>query len=547
MARVPRRRTAKSDDPLEKEARDRLEEARRQKGHILADLREAYCFAAPHRAQTISSRSKPASAKPGEERLVDTNFFMEMCGDFPTAIENTFMPQTGGWAQRKAGMAVPEDKRANVEKLAAVGDKKIFAAIGASNFHAEFGKGANPDLSIGVFAMWIDHRRAWEPVHCQAIPIRELEMNLGPFGDIDDRFVVRHTKNRFVKTLLKGIKLPADMLAEIEKDPDEDAEIAWGFWRRWDDEEEEGGERWQYVVLKDGDKVHDAVLKGAGSCALVIGRFGADSDFAWPRGPMLRTLADAGVIDALTYKKTKAIDFHIQPPTGIIGDDLPEDDIEAGMIYSFRPGTELKTLYDPPPMDPAIYFSQEIEQRVKRIFFLDFPQQRGDTPPTATQWLDQMTLAQQRIGTPGFAFWREACAGVFTRFQRLLEDAGYIDQVKIDGKIIALTPYNPAQKALEQQEVAMFARFVQIAGEAYPEEFKLWSDGKTTIENLAQKMGVNELWAQRNADDIKAALSNLQGLAQNHPPTAPALPQPTPAAPDTGPAPLPARVTLRQV
>ncbi|MBV8895528.1 MAG: hypothetical protein JO051_03375 [Acidobacteriaceae bacterium] len=542
------RQRPEPEDKLEKEALDRLKDARSQKGHVHADLYEAYVFAAPHRARSISSRSKATSAKAGEERLVDTNFFMEVCADFPTEMENTFMPQTGGWAKRGPGMAVPDDKRKTVEDLAAKGDTKIFEAIAASNLYAEYGKGANPDLAIGIYAMWIDHRRAWEPIHCQSIPIRELEINLGPTGEIDDRFVVRHTKRRYVRTLLKGIDLPDEISKDIDDKPEEDACVVWGFWRRWDDEEKEGGERWQYVVLVDDDRVHDAVLKGAGACPLVIGRFGADNDFAWPRGPMLRTLADASVIDELTYKKTKAIDFHIQPPLAIIGDDLPDSDAEAGYMYSFRQGTEIKSMYEPPPMDPAIYFSADIEQRVKRIFYLDYPEQRGKTPPTASQWLDEMTMRQQRIGTPGYAFWTEACAGTFIRFQYLLEKAGVIHEVNIDGKVIALSPYNPAQKSIEQQEVAMFARFVQIGGEAFPEEFKLKSDGGKTLENLARKMAVNEIWEQRSPDDIKAALSQLQGLAQNHPPQAPDVSGASAAPPpDTGSPPVQPRVTLRQV
>jgi Bacteriophage head to tail connecting protein len=547
MASRPRRATAKPEDPLEKEALERLEAARQQKGHIHADLYEAYCFAAPHRAKSISSRSKPASAKPGEERLVDTNFFMELSADFPTEVLNTFMPITGGWAERKAGMVVPEAKRDQVERVAAEGDRKIFDAISASNFYAEYGKGANPDLGIGILAMWIDHRRPWEPVHCQSIPIRELEINLGPYGGIDDRFVVRHTKNRYVKTLLKGIKLPPELAKEVADEPDGDACVVWGFWRLWDEEEGEAGERWQYVVLANEEKVHGTVLKGAGSCPLIVARFGADNDFAWPRGPMLRSLADASVIDELTYKKTKAIDFHIQPPTGIIGDDLPEDDIEAGMIYSFRGGTEIKTLYDPPPMDPAIYFSADVEQRVKRIWYLDRPEQRGKTPPTASQWLDEMTMRQQRIGTPGLAFWNEGPASIFVRFQYLLEKAGAILEVKIDGKVITLLPYNPAQKSVEQQEVAMFARFVQIAGEAFPEEFKLHSDGAQTIIKLAKKMGVDAIWVQRNAAQIAQALNQLKSLAQNTAPAAPEIPGPQAPPADVGPAAPQPRVNLRQV
>ena len=86
--------------------------------------------------------------------------------------------------------------------------------------------------------MWIQPSRdpAAARSNALAVPIREIpEINLGPDGEIDDRFVIRYTRNSYVQTLL-GEEIWAKVSAEIKKDPHRQADRAhrnplWAFWR----------------------------------------------------------------------------------------------------------------------------------------------------------------------------------------------------------------------------------------------------------------------------------------------------------------------------
>jgi hypothetical protein len=254
---------------------------------------------------------------------------------------------------------------------------------------------------------------------------------------------------------------------------------------------------------------------------------------------MIKALPDLRSLDELAMKKIKAIDMLLMPPTGYPDDSFThiEAGLEAGMAYPIRPGSEgaIKNIYDPPPQDAAIFLTQDLEQRLRRLFFLDWPQQRGDTPPTATQWLDEMTKAQQRIGTPGYVFWTEFCGGTVSRFQYILEKQGAIKPPALDGKSVSLVPYNPAQKAAEQQEVAQASRAIEIGAQAFPEEWKAAVDGTATIKKLVQKLGADGIIAMRPPEHVAAAIKMLSGLSGGQP--GQAAPQP-PGAVSAPPADL---------
>jgi hypothetical protein len=250
-------------------------------------------------------------------------------------------------------------------------------------------------------------------------------------------------------------------------------------------------------------------------------------------------------------KKFKQIDFTLDPPIAFPDDSFAniEEGIETGMAYAIRPGTggDIKNLYEPHPTNAAIYQTQDLIQGIKRGFFLDFPEQTGDTPPSATQWTDEVEKAQRRIGTPGRPFWREFCAAVFLRFAYLLEKAGVNQPVEVDGKRISCVPVNPAEIAAQAQDVAAFAKFAQIGAMVAPEEFKIWTDGQETLIKLADKLSANKIWVQRQPDHVAAAIAQIKQLLSGQPAGAPSIGGPGAApAPDAGgTAPNPAELMSR--
>jgi hypothetical protein len=267
--------------------------------------------------------------------------------------------------------------------------------------------------------------------------------------------------------------------------------------------------------------VHSAELKGEGAAPLIVMRWNPNPDWPWGHGPLMQYLPTLRQIDEMEIMRSEHGEMSIRPPMGFPDDSFAaiEQGLEPGMAYPIRPGggDVLKRLYDVPPPQTENYQYAEKQHSVKKGFFVDFPEQSGDTPPTLGQWLDEMARAQRRIGRPGLPFWREGPARIFLRFKYLLERMGVVEPIKVDGKSASLLPYNPAQRAAEQQEIAMAVHGLQIAGQFFPEEFKAWIDGKGTMQALLAKMRV-ELVKWRKPEEVQAAVQQIGSLLGGTPP-----------------------------
>lgn len=517
MAKKPKP-AAKQENKLETDALDRLREARRWKESTrILDFKEAYFFLAPWRQRQISSLTIPSQAPMLDQPELYTDLGFLITGDFITELVNTYMPESQIWCERLAGEGF-EDAFDSIKEQVKTDDKKIFAAIKASNFYAEIPKALNPDIVIAGAGMWIGRRAAHLPIDCLAVPMREIEINLGPDGEIDDRFVVRYTYNKYVRALLGDAiynKINKDIRGKIEEKPTARTQIAWGFWRIWEDVSDEV---WQHVVLVDNEMVHDTQLKGEGCCPFIVMRFGATADWPWAHGPALQGMPTLRQTDELERQKTEATERAWNPAITFPDDSFTEVEqgIEPGMAYPIRVGSEnaVKSIYQQPNLEPGMFTIEAMEKRLRKLFFVDYPEQSGDTPPTLGQWLDELARAQRRIGTPGMSFWREGPRAVFLRFKFLLEAAGTIKKLTDKaGRAISTQPYNPAQRAAEQQEIATATQCAQILAQMFPEEWRLHADGGKTMKAFIDKMRTSGLIKMRDQNQVAAALAQISQLA----------------------------------
>lgn len=503
-----------AENALEKEALDRLKDCRAQKQMFERDIREAYFFAAPQRCRDILSQTPPTQQKPDDAAELQTSLGMEVAQDFATEMLNTFIPQSIEWAKQKPGIDLDEEEWAvsdEKEKVEAQ-STKIHEAIKASNFYPAAALTFMPDLPIGTCAMWIEDLRPAEPIVCQPIPARELEINVGPYGDVDDRFVVRHTRHRHIKALLPGVELPKEVAEKAGKKPNERCKVIWGFWRKWDRID---NVVWQAVILLDNKLVHQVELEGEGSCPLIVGRFDPDTMFAWGTGPTIKSLPELRRLDETEALKIENADFQIHPPFSYPDDGITNFNggIEPGMGYPSRPGSgkDFVKLSFEGNVDFAEFETAKIEERIRRLHFVDFPEQLGKTPPTAEQWLDELQRTKKRIGTPGTIFWREFPSGVFLRFKYLLEKRGTIESVKVNGKVLSLVPYDPTEIAQNQQEAMVAMRLLEAARNYFPEISQVAIDPLDTLKKLKEMLG-DKVVKIRTPEEMADAVQKLGSM-----------------------------------
>jgi Bacteriophage head to tail connecting protein len=510
-------------DQLSRDGIARLAACRIWKSLWDLDLREGYFFAAPQRQRQIQSYSPAPQQRLLDAAELNTDMAFELCGDFATEVINTYMPEAQKWCELTKGPMVPQAAFDAVkDKVDEIVDN-VFVAIRSSNLYSEISKAFDPDLSLGTVALWIEPPggRIELPIVCSAIPIHEFEIDLGPYGEIDTRFAIRHTRNMYLEELL-GADIWANVSKEIKdvvrEKPAGRTELRWGFWRIWNRHDDEC---WQHVVYVKNDLVHDAVLVGEGSCPMIVFRWNPNPDWPWGHGPLLQGMPSLRQVDEYEIMRHEHAEMSIRPPIGFPDDSFAqiEQGLEPGMAYPIRVGSEgaMKRIYEPPPAEAANYAYEDKEHRLRKMFFVDFPQQTGDTPPTLGQWLDEMARAQRRIGRPGLPFFVEGPAKIFLRFKYIQQKRGKVQDIKADGRTIALSPYNPAQRAAEQQEIALAVQFLQLCGQFFPEEFKMAVDGQGTMKELMAKMRV-KLVKFRPPEQVDAAIKQMSQLLGGQPP-----------------------------
>jgi len=520
-------------ETLEQQAVNRLSAARTWKSYVELDFKELYFLTAPNRQRQINSMTQPGTQRMLDAPELNTDQAFIILADFVTEVVNAFLPEAVPWAEYGPGMDLPDGVWEQVEKTARANEDKIFGAIKASNFYSEIPKAYKPDLGICTVGMWIQRPHAHRPITCSAIPLRELEIDLGPYGDVDYRAAVRYTRNHYIRELVGEdiwAKMDPELKSKTDDKPSDRTQLIWAYWRLWDRKDDEV---WQHVLMKDNKLLHSAELKGEGSCPLLVTRFNPSADWPHGIGPTYEGLPTLRQIDELELMRMEHGALSLRPPLIYPDDSVVNMDqgVEEGMAYPCRVGQEnsFRAIYQPPPPDSANYQYEEKIKNLRKLHFVDHPEQTGDTPPTATQWMDELARAQRRIGTPGMSFWREGPSQYFLRFKYLLEAAGSIEPIKVDGRAIATLPRNPTQAAADQQDVVKAMQMIGWFAQTFPEEFKVRVDGGDTMQEMAKKARITLIdW--RKPDEIKGAVDQMSQLTGDRPVPGGQPPIPGPAA-----------------
>jgi hypothetical protein len=506
-----------TDESMKKEAAERWADAKEHKALFRADLEEAYYFVSPTRRRQMEGAD--SATRPSDKFELMTSLGIEVNEDFGTLVVSTFFPKSEKWVAMEVSAALPSMEAGDLKTIndtIEADEDIVFDAINASNLRTEIAKTFTPDVGIGTVGLHIDPRPRGG-VRVLGVPLNELFIVVGPDGSVDDRFWERATTARRLYGLVPALKTAKGKDAEkwrkkLKDSPRTACTVKWGWWRDWTQDDE----TWVWVVMIDGDVIDDGRIKGEGSCPLIVGRFGASPEWAYGNGPTLKCLPEFRTADELSALLIENVDHTVKPPMTWPNDSFMnvETGVESGKFYAVGAdeAKDVRPIYDVNSLDPGYFELERTERRIKRIHFVDKPEQRGDTPPTLGQWMSEMELGQRRFGVPGDVFWHEMPRAIFLRFRHILEKRGVITPIMAGNQNVMLSAVNPAQRAQDMQEVANAGRFMEIGGQAFPEEFKVSVDGTKTLANMRKKMGVEKIIEMRNVEDVKAAVAQISQL-----------------------------------
>lgn len=496
---------ASEANPKVKQARKRIARAETDRNRHAKRIDDCYRFALPWRRRTGQSTNNAAADL---DDIFDSTA-MTVVEDFAADMLNTFTPMKADWVEPKPVQTLDAGDTnilsGQLQKYASV----IFSQMRRSNLFQALQE-SYLDLATGTMAILIQDRHPSEPLHCQAVPITDLLIERGPWGDVGARWRKWKVAKSDIKALWPEATPPNGQTWSSEDATE--VEITDGLWRDWTDL---GNEAWQYIVLIGNDAIYEKQYKGAGSCPLIVARWSRDGSTAWGVGPLYRSMPDVKTVNHVKYLGLKNLDRVVDPVTTYEDDGVINVDqgIEPGSWIPRMTGSKAPEVLESKGRFDVQYMEvDDLRSSIRRAHYQDRPEQSGKTPPTATQWADEAAERARRMGTPATNLVIEWQYPIFRRFAYLLTQRGMLPKVELNGKEIALEPVSPLLRAQEQEEVVRGDRFLELIGARFGQEaVNLIVKQADWATWLAEKMGVPAKLIRSEAE-MKAAVENLAPL-----------------------------------
>ncbi len=290
-----------------------------------------------------------------------------------------------------------------------------------------------------------------------------------------------------------------------------DVSVKWGYWRNYEDP---GNPVWHYVAKVEDEIAEEEDLGGEGTCPLVVGRFNPIPGMPYGRGPAWMLLPEIRTLNALRQMILDKMERVVDPATIYTRDGLLDlsEGIEAGMAYPAMPGTseEIREIGHEGNLDYGLFTLEEL-RRIIRHGFYRREEQKGKTPPSATQFIGMEQEVIRRMGRPGSAIFNEFVREMLSRVEFLeVRDRGLPNQILAAGDVITVTPISPMVRAQAQDEVIQSQALMEMNWNFLgPEQAPMVIDGPTTMRNIKLRLG-DELVRFRTQEEIAQIIQATQ-------------------------------------
>ena len=440
---------------------------------------------------------------------------MEVHEDFGSDLVDRVMPRTRNWVNYEPAEDLDEALAKSLEDEFKQRTTTIFAAVRKSNLYAEAAGGWAMHLAHGTGAMTIVDHGAGQPLCFEAITPAQLLIERGPGGRLslkgrefswpledamtywpDYDWKPKH-RQKLKNKSQKRVPVRIVEAATLMPDP--------------------GGEKWQWRVCVDDELVHDSMLSGRGSCPIIVTRWRTISTSAWGIGPGLKCLPDAMTLNQERRLVLKNLGKLVDPPTAYDDDGVlnPEGGVGAGDWIPRLPGSKLEQLKPEGNIEAAYYEQGYLQDCIRRALYQYGPRQRGKTPPTATQWMEEKNEEGRRLELPTGKVYEEGPIAILDRVEYLLTQRGTLNPAITaeGGKIVSLRPMSPLARQQDAEDVSAANQILAVLRQNLdPQTLASTVDLQATAENLVKAMD-NKIIVIRSADAADALLQQVLGSA----------------------------------
>lgn len=481
----------------------RLAAARRWRSEMEPDLKEVLRFTAPDRARDFDRTPNQRS-----KQEVDTHISIgeEMATDLAGDLVNYYMPSEQKWTDMEVMVPVPQHAADRVEAVVDQRNEDIYDALDMSNLNDLKPQIMFEAASHGTPGVWMEPGHLSEPLFIEVVPPHEMLILQGHRGYLD-RFREKWVPAEFLEATLPDADLDKPQITRKMDKKNQFAKVCWGYWLSWEDP---GNPRWLREITVDGCRVTDEredIGPINGACPMMVGRFNPRPNNPWGRGPGLKALPELWTLDKIEEVVLGKLDEQLDPAWTGVDDGVLDfsNGIIGGHFYPRRSDVAPEPLIPPNTLDYGFYTKEAMEERIRVAFYQDGPRQRGDTPPTASQWLDERRRVQARLGKPSAPLFTELLLPMIQRAEFIMVQLGLLPgALTIDGLTLNVKPISPLQRSHDQEKALITRSNLDLMfNTAGPEAVAQNVDMIATFKNVMKATG-DELLVMREEEDPDA-------------------------------------------
>lgn len=488
----------------------RIAKAKKDRNRRQAQINRYLRFADPTRPRIGDNHLTPIDRNEEVDDLFDTTL-QEVAEDFASELIARVMPRETNWLTFEPEQDVPDEIKKEIDESLKARTASIFSSIRGSNFYDEAAGEWALDMGHGTGAVIITDPGMAQPFYCEAIPPGQLLIGRGARGvnfrgrecawEIGEALAYwphydwpSELKRKGSSKTERCNVVPIVESAECIPDP--------------------GTERWKWRVVVADHLVYEVELTGRGSCPILASRWRTHSASAWGIGPLLKAVPDALTLDQERYLVLKNLGKVVDPPVTYDDDGVlnPEGGVGAGMWIPRLPGSKVEQLKPQGALEAAYYEQGGLQDSIRRAGFASGPRQRGKTPPTLGQWMDEKAEEGRRLEMPTGKLYAEGVVAVVERFEHLLVKRGEIAEVlSADKKAIRVRPLNPLSRQQDFEMVQVATQLLDAGQRAFgPQAMAAMVDGGATFENLKKRLN-DEIVVVRDAAAADPLLRGVLG------------------------------------
>lgn len=479
-----------------------------------AIMTECYRYAMPARETFTWS-----SAGQEKNRQLYDSTLQELTYEAANTTCAILFPAWTRWGNLGPGGAIPKDK---VTPAILAGfqaaTEVFFQFLNDSNFATVINEAAL-DLMVGTAAIMMDEGDDVRPFRFTSVPLSTLELEEGPDGTIETKFMLRTPSARNILRMYPGMEL-FDLSAAVQDaialTPDQEIPLI-----QAEVYDPETKHYFGIVVEQAAKKIVWRYDYGT-TCPMIVARATKTAGELYGRGRVMQALSDARTLDKMQEFTLRQAAVQLAPPYTAVTDGVlnpytatiqPNTIIPVASNSSENPS--LRALESGGNWQLSEKMMDTLRERLRRAML--GPEGSEGQPLSATE----IGIADRnRLWAMNGEFSRiqaELLAPIIARGVTILQRKGYIPKFKIDGREATVRYTSPFANSQNSQDVIALQQVIQTLLPLGPENVVMGLKTEKLASWLSRKSGVDMelVRTEEEQADMQNKAGDMMGKAMD--------------------------------